>query len=61
MKSIQDIAAHSGQEYTIMTFDQAIYKAAKKIQWKSPVEFEQVVICMGDFTLYSTTSAQSAR
>ena len=49
MKAIQAITHHLGQENTIITFDQAIYKLAKEIQWKNPVEFSDTVIRMGGF------------
>ena len=49
MVSIQTLTNQMGQEHTIITFDQAIYKTAKEIQWKRPSLFENMVIRLGGF------------
>ena len=49
MLSLQNLTRHLGQKNTIVTFDQAIYKLAKEIQWKRPEQFEDMVVRMGGF------------
>ena len=41
--------ASLGQQYSVITFDLAIYMKVKEIQWRSPREFTDVVIRMGGF------------
>lgn len=48
MKLVQMMAS-LGQQYSVITFDLAIYMKAKEIQWRNPREFADVVIRMGGF------------
>lgn len=38
-----------GQQHSVITFHQAIYRVAKEIQWNRPEEFENTVIRLGGF------------
>ena len=49
IKTVQKMMASLGQQYSVITFDLAIYMKAKEIQWRSPREFTDVVIRMGGF------------
>lgn len=49
MSSLVSIMDHLGQKDTVITFDQAIYKVAKEIQWQRADEFDHTVIRMGGF------------
>ena len=49
MSRIQELTNKLGQDYSVITFDQAIYKTAKEIQWKRPDEFDSMVIRLGGF------------
>jgi len=37
------------QKHSVITFDQAIYKIAKEIQWNKPTEFSSTIIRVGGF------------
>ena len=49
MKQVQQMMSSIGQEYSVVTFDLAIYMKAKEIQWCHPEEFDDTVIRMGGF------------
>ena len=49
MKQVQQIMSSLGQEYSVVTFDLAIYMKTKEIQWRHPEEFDDTVIRMGGF------------
>ena len=49
MKQVQQMMSSPGQEYSVVTFDLAIYMKAKEIQWRHPEEFDDTVIRMGGF------------
>ncbi|KAK4885392.1 hypothetical protein RN001_001663 [Aquatica leii] len=49
MKRCSDIAAKLNNNYTIITFDQAIYHKAKEIQWLKLDECSHFVIRLGGF------------
>lgn len=49
MQSLQDITRHLGQLNAVVTFDQAVYRLAKEIQWKRPEQFSDMVVRMGGF------------
>ena len=47
MKQVQQMMSSLGQEYSVVTFDLAIYMKTKEIQWRHPEEFDGTVIRMG--------------
>ena len=49
IKLVQKMMASLDQQYSVITFDLAIYMKAKEIQWRNPREFSDVVIRMGGF------------
>ena len=49
LKHAQKISTVMGQADTVITFDLAIYRKAKEIQWRFPNEFSNVVVRMGGF------------
>lgn len=49
MKTIQTVTVSCGQNDSVVTFDLAIYKKAKEIQWRYPNEFKHLIIRMGGF------------
>ena len=49
MKQVQQMMSSLGQEYSVVTFDLAIYTKTKEIQWRHPEEFDDTVIRMGQF------------
>ena len=49
MKQVQQMMSSLGREYSVVTFDLAIYMKAKEIQWRHPEEFDDTVIRMGGF------------
>ena len=49
MKTIQAVTESLGQNDSVVTFDLAIYKKAKEIQWGYPNEFKHLIIRMGGF------------
>ena len=49
MKQAQQIMSSLGQEYSVVTFDLAIYMKAKEIQWRHPEKFDDIVVRMGGF------------
>ena len=49
MDYIQTVTNKLGQPYTVLTFDLALYKIAKEVQWARPIEFEHTYIKMGGF------------
>jgi len=52
------------QEHSVITFDQAIYKIAKEIQWNKPTEFANTIIRMGGFHIlmnYMAALGKSSR
>ena len=48
-KQVQQMMSSLGQEYSVVTFDLAIYIKAKEILWRHPEEFDDTVIRMGGF------------
>ena len=49
IKQIQKMMSSLGQEYSVITFDLAIYMKAKEIQWRNPREFDKTVIRIDGF------------
>ena len=49
MKQVQQMMSSLGQEYSVVTFDLAIYIKAKEIPWRHPEEFDDTVIRMCGF------------
>lgn len=49
MKTVQNMMKVLHQQYTVITFDEAIYCKAKEIQWRSPQEFKDTVLRLGGF------------
>lgn len=46
---LKTIMEKLGQPHSVITFDLALYKIAKDIQWSRPSEFENTVVRMGGF------------
>ena len=49
MQILIRIIDHLEQKNTVITFDQAMYKIGKELQWMRPDEFKHTVIRMGGF------------
>ena len=47
LMNLQKMMTSLGQQTTAVTFDEAIYSKAEEVQWRSPDEFKDVVICLG--------------
>ena len=47
LTNLQKMMKSLSQQTTVVTFDDAIYSKAKEVQWRSPDEFKDVVICLG--------------
>lgn len=49
MFTVKAMMVELEQRHAVITFDQAIYKVAKEIQWKRPDEFQNMVVRLGGF------------
>ena len=49
MSNLQKMMCTLNQKHAIITFDLALYKIAKEIQWSRPIEFGNVIIRLGGF------------
>ena len=49
MKQVQSMMAILSNQYSVITFDLAIYVKAKEIQWRNHSKFSNMVIRLGGF------------
>lgn len=49
MTNLKKMMENLSQTHSVITFDLALYRIAKEIQWNRPLEFQQTIIRMGGF------------
>ena len=54
MKEVQKMMSSLGQQFSVITFDLAIYMKAKEIQWRHQKEFDDMVVRMGGSISHAT-------